>query len=77
MKSEASLRRLLAEHGGQALTLERLEFAGETTQHRSYLVRREAVVVARDAGQPPQSLRLFGSMIERDGGFKVFSYIVD
>jgi hypothetical protein len=77
MKSEASLRRLLAEHGGQALSLERLDFAGETTQHHSYLVRREAVVVARHAGQPPQSLRLFGSMIERDGGFKVFSYVVD
>lgn len=77
MKSEASLQRLVAEHGGQTRTLTRLEFAGETTQHRTYLVRREAVVVAHDAAQRAQSLRLFGSMIERGGGFKVFSYVVD
>jgi hypothetical protein len=77
MKSEASLQRLVAEHGGRGRTFVRLEFAGETTQHRTYLVRREAVVVAHDAGQPAQPLRLFGSMIERNGAFKVFSYIVD
>jgi hypothetical protein len=75
-KSEAGLRRVVADHGGQALTFVRLDVAGETTQYRSYVVRRDAVIVARD-GEGERRLRLFGSIIERGGGVKVFSYIAD
>jgi hypothetical protein len=76
-KSEAGLRRLLAEYGGQRLEFVRLAFDGETTQHRTYLVRRNAITVIRGEDGGERQLRLFGSTIERHGGFKVFSYVVD
>jgi hypothetical protein len=76
MKSEASLARTLAEHGGKAHVPARVEFKGETTQHQTYLVYRESVVIVRHDGRE-EPLNLFGSLIERDSGFKVYSYVVD
>lgn len=78
VKSEVSLSGVVAEHGGTDLTFVRIEFAGETTQYRTYLVHRDAIVIVKHAGRTEQRpLRLFGSVIERDGGFKVYSYVVD
>ena len=77
MKSEAGLRRLLAEHGGKPQRFVRVDFGGETTQHQTYLIRRETIVVVQDAAGRERPLRLFGSTLERDGGFKVFSYVTD
>ena len=77
IKSEAGLQSVLAEHGGQSYELVRVEFGGETTQHRSFLVRRGAIVVVKDAARKERRVRLFGSVVERDGGFKVYSYNVD
>ena len=76
-KSEAGLQSVLSEYGGRTLNLVRLEFRGETTQHRTFLVRRDPSVVVRGSDAQEQSLRLFGSIVERDGGFKIFSYNVD
>jgi hypothetical protein len=78
IKSEAGLQGVLSEHGGHALRLVRVEFRGETTQQRTFLVRRNPVVVIRDASTGgEQTVKLFGSIVERDGGFKIFSYNVD
>jgi hypothetical protein len=77
IKSEAGLRRVLAEHGGRSQHLVRVGFNGDTSQYRSYLVHREAVVTARDPARGEERLALFGSMLEQDGRFKVFSYVVD
>jgi hypothetical protein len=76
-KSEAGLQSVLADYGGKPLNLVRLEFRGETTQHRTFLVRRDATVVVRGPDVEEQTLRLFGSIVEREGGFKIFSYNVD
>jgi hypothetical protein len=77
VKSEAGLRRILAEHGGRALTFVRVGFNGKTSQYRSYLVHREAIITARDADLGESTVQMFGSILERDGHFKVFSYAVD
>jgi hypothetical protein len=58
VKSEAGLRSVLAEHGGQSFEFIRVEFRGETTQHRSFLVRRDAVTVVRDDSGQEQGLKL-------------------
>ena len=76
-KSEAGLQAVLADYGGRPLKLVRLEVRGATTQHRTFLVRRDPAVVVRGMGDAEQTLRLFGSIVERDGGFKIFSYNVD
>jgi hypothetical protein len=76
-KSDASLRSLLAQHGGRRLTLESVSFAGETTGHQTYTVARKATLRVRDGQGTSSTIRLFGSVLQKDGRAKVFSYIVD
>jgi hypothetical protein len=76
-KSDATLARTLAEHGGRRYQLESVRFAGETTDHGSYRIHRETVLVVRGGEGTVSELRLLGAMIEADGRWKVFSYVVD
>jgi hypothetical protein len=76
-KSETSLKNTLSTHGGRHLELVRVRFPGGTTQYDSYLVHRDTVVVARGTDGIEEDVRLFGSVLEQDGRFKVFSYVVD
>ena len=76
-KSEASRRSVLVRFGGQRLALRSVEFAGETTDYKTYSVSRDTeLVVANEAGAE-QRIRVFGSVLRVDGGVKVFSYVVD
>ena len=76
-KSETSLTRLLAQHGGRALALVRVEYAGETTRYPAAQVHRDTALVVRAADGAEQRIRLYGSTFEMAGTFKVFSYVVD
>jgi hypothetical protein len=75
-KSEGSLARTLGEYGGRHYELVHLNFRGGTTQYRTYLVHRETELTVRDATGESR-VQLFGSVLEKDGRFKVFSYVVD
>jgi hypothetical protein len=55
----------------------KIEFTGETTEYESFRVRRKSVVVLRSSAGVESRHRLFGSMIEEAGRYKVFSYVVD
>jgi hypothetical protein len=76
-KSMNSLRRLLARYGGERYELVAVAFAGETTPYRTYRVHRETVLDVRDEEGNDLTVSLFGSILERDGEFKLFSYVVD
>jgi hypothetical protein len=76
-KSDGGLRSVLAEHGGQRYTFEKIRFAGETTDYAAFRVHREAVFVVRRGSDGPIELRLCGSMLESDGAWKIFSFVVD
>lgn len=75
-KSETSLRGILAEHGGRRYDLVRVRFAGRTTDYAGFRVHRDTVIVVRLGGEEVE-LKLCGSLVEKDGGWKVFSYLVD
>jgi len=75
-KSRAALSEVLTEHGGRRYQFLDLEFEAET-DYRTYRVHRETRVNVREASGPPVTLRLCGSMLEQDGRWKVFSYVVD
>ena len=75
-KSEHSLEQALAEHGGRRYTLASVRF-GRTTPYDSYVVHRDTVLTVRTSGGDEFDVRLFGSMIEKNGRWKVFSYVVD
>lgn len=55
----------------------KVEFAGETTDYESFRVRRRSVITVRTPAGNETRQRLFGSMIEENGRYKVFSYVVD
>jgi hypothetical protein len=76
-KSRAMLKRTLSEHGGKRYELERVRFDGARTDHGHYRVFRETVLVVRDSAGHSLELRILGSMIEADEGWKVYSYVVD
>ena len=76
-KSEAGLGETLARHGGRHYTLVTVTFVGEPTHYPSYTVYRETVLKVRDERGAENDLRLFGSSLEKDSAWKVFSYVVD
>lgn len=76
-KSEQVLAATIARHGGQRFTLVAVRFAGETSPYPSYTVHRETVLEVRDGSGAPAAIRLFGSLIEHERAWKVFSYVVD
>lgn len=75
-KSAASLTTTLAEHGGRHYEPVNVEFDDETG-YDSFRVHREASFRVRDAAGTETTLRVCGSLIEKDGAWKVFSYVVD
>jgi hypothetical protein len=75
-KSNLTLQKTLAAHGGRKYELVSVKYLGKTTPYDSYLVHRETELTIRDA-EGERQLRLFGSVIEKGGRFKVFSYVVD
>jgi hypothetical protein len=76
-KSTAGLSRILAQHGDRRYELVDLRFADEATPYDGYVVHRKAVLTVRTAGGPPEDIRVCGSLIEKDGRWKVFSYVID
>lgn len=77
MKSATSLERTLNRYAETPMTLVEVRFDGETSHYGRYVVRRETVVVVKAADGRQHDVRLFGSVFEQDGRYKVFSYNVD
>ena len=76
-KSLGTLSQTLRRYGGQRYHLSSVQFSGETTDYGRFRVHRAATLRVRDSAAQPLELRVCGSMIERDGAWKVFSYVVD
>jgi hypothetical protein len=76
-KSHNGLSQVVGSYGGRRYELVSVRFAGPTTQYQTFLVHRDAVLAVRDSNGEHQVLKLFGSVLERDRRFKIFSYVVD
>jgi hypothetical protein len=75
-KSDTSLRGSLRRMRERPLTLIDVRFGGESVYGRSR-VHRDSVFVVRRPDGATEDLEVCGSLIERDGRWKVFSYVVD
>jgi hypothetical protein len=76
--SRASLAMTLRAHAGRQYSFERIERRGEVTRYPSFSVHRQVDVLVREgSSRQRQRLRLFGSLLERDGRWKIFSFVVD
>lgn len=79
-KSSNALNTTLAKYKGHRYELIRVDFAAHEQRQRDYgafWVHRDARVLVKKDDGSEQWLDLFGSVIERNGRFKVFSYVTD
>ncbi|MEW6209699.1 MAG: hypothetical protein AB1631_15125 [Acidobacteriota bacterium] len=77
LKSVSGLVEMLSAHKGKRYRLVSLRFAGGSEQYKSYRVHKETLVRVRDEKGDEKELRLFGSMLEMDDQFKLFSFVID
>jgi hypothetical protein len=75
-KSHASLAKILSEHGGRRYELLGVEFDG-ASDYTTFRVHRDAAFRVQDAHGGEKLVRVCGSMLEKNGAWKVFSYVVD
>jgi hypothetical protein len=75
-KSAQALGAALSREGGKRYELIDVRFA-DATDYRRYRVHRETTLRVRDDSGMERDLRVFGSMLEQGGVWKVFSYVVD
>lgn len=75
-KNAGYLAQLLAEHGGTQYTLRVTTFAGHTSDYGAFRVHRKTVLDLRGP-EGPVTVRLFGSMVESGGRWKIYSLVVD
>jgi hypothetical protein len=76
-KSDARLQDRLAAHRGQSYELREVIFSGGATKYAGFTVHRDALLVVRDSTGVEHQIRPFGSAIEKDGRWKVFSFNAD
>jgi hypothetical protein len=76
LNSMAGMQRLLESHRGKRYTLVSVRFAG-VDEYGTYRVHKEPVATFRDAAGATREARLFGSMLELDGQYKLFGFVVD
>lgn len=75
--STGHLRQTASVFGGQPLDLVRVEFGAPATTYSDVTVHRNTQLVVRTPDGAEKMVRMFGSAIEKNGGWKVFSYVVD
>jgi hypothetical protein len=75
--SEGHLRQTLTRLGESSFDVRRVQFGGETSDYGDVVVRRKTQLVVRSSDGRESVVQLFGSMIEQNGRYKVFSYVVD
>lgn len=75
-KSMAALSETLARHGGRRYALLDIAF-DDDTNYGAYRVHRHAALHVRDPQGKDMLLRICGSMVEKGGVWKIFSYVID
>ena len=76
-KSGSRRRVMLAAHRGRVYQLRHVSFSGGITEYSGFRVHRDAVLEVQDSAGAQHQLRLFGSALEKDGAWKIFSFNVD
>lgn len=76
-KSNAGLARALESVDGRALEFVSVRFAEPPRSYGPFAVHGGTTVVVRGPDGTTEDLRVCGSLIEKDGRWKVFSYVID
>lgn len=76
-KSNITLEQTLAAHAGKHYELAGIRYLGKSTPYGSYVVHRESELTVKDPDGNEKQVRLFGSVLEKGGRYKVFSYVIN
>lgn len=76
-RSRNSLAFTLDRHRGRRYELIAIDFLGETTDYGPFQVHRETVLTVETPDGERGTLRIFGSMLEQDGRYQIFSFVTD
>ena len=76
MRSLSGLGSILRRYGGQSLQLVKVHFREGSTDYSTFVVHRDAFLEVTDATGGVRQLKLFGSVLELDGEFKIFSFVL-
>jgi hypothetical protein len=74
LHGRGKLSSVMAGLGGQRLELEEVEFTGGVEEYPTLRIHRDSRLRLRDENGEVRVLRLFGSVLELDGQFKIFSF---
>lgn len=75
-KNHGFSTQLMDEHGGRRYELVAVSFEGAGVEYDGFTVHPKTRLDVRDAGVV-REVRLFGSMIESGGRWKIYSFVVD
>lgn len=76
-KSSRSLAQSLIRYGGRSYTLVDMRFQKDAKVYETLVVHRRLQLLVRDEQGREGSLDALGSVIEKNGRYKLFSYVVD
>jgi hypothetical protein len=77
LKSLSGLTRMLDQHRGRKYEFISLRFPGAPEHHESIVVHKAPTVSLRDEKGIVHEIRISGSILEMDGQFKLFGFVVD
>jgi len=77
LKNYSGMGRVLDRNRGQHYEFVSMRYLGGDTVYPTYTVHNKAIVTVRDHSGDVRELRLFGSVLELDGQYKLFSYVAD
>ena len=77
LNSLSGLSEVLPAHGKKRYEAVSIRFAKGTDRYQTYKVHKEPWLTIRDGAGKQQELRLFGSLLEMDGQYKFFSFVID
>jgi len=75
--SQGSLASTIATHGGRRYTLVNVRVTGRSTPYDTFTVHRDVALDVTDEAGVGRQIRVFGSLLEREGRWKIFSYVTD
>jgi hypothetical protein len=77
LNSLAGLEEMLGDYAGRRYELVSLRFAGGSKAYERFVVHSDTRVTVLDEAGHTYELKLFGSMLEQNGQYKLFSFVVD
>lgn len=74
MRSSARLQQMLRTLKGESFSLVRVSHRGPRTDYRTHRAYSDFEIILRDPGGREREYLLFGTLVEMDGVWKVYSY---